>query len=370
MNLDDITLNSVKYQVQAFTIDAGGKTFDVPSSQVMSIKIEKNFEMNIYPFVYVGVNIPYWFYAEVVKNPDNLHITMDLHSLQYRSEFNESILKKSTKSELKGRFLAEVAIDTPVLFESDQNQLAKDEGTLNKGYLFNEYCYTEFTLQNEAAFKAKSKVVNAVLQSTNMTTNIAYICKACGIKDILMSPLSNRANYTEFIIPPINAVDQIKNWIINYGLHDKGTTLFFDLDRVYILNKDINCTAWRNNEYKTVHVMGLTEYSKSLAMGSGYFCNSKEKYHLIAIPPNSLQATSIETIPYSRANLSTTQSVMLYTNDATMESLTPNKLFIVNIQDKSAKDKVNGKYRILRYSVEMEPGGNYMNAKFNITLGK
>ena len=34
MNLDDIKLCSVKYQMKVFTIDAGGTTLDVPISQI------------------------------------------------------------------------------------------------------------------------------------------------------------------------------------------------------------------------------------------------------------------------------------------------------------------------------------------------
>ena len=79
-----------------------------------------------------------------------------------------------------------------------------------------------------------------------MTSIVAFICKKVGISNILMSPLSNRKSYTEFKITPINAIDQLKNLIVNYKLHDKGTVMFFDLDRTYILSKEIKCTAWRN----------------------------------------------------------------------------------------------------------------------------
>ena len=50
MNLDDIKLSSVKYQMKSFTVDAAGTTFDVPPSQIACIKIEKNYDMMNYPF--------------------------------------------------------------------------------------------------------------------------------------------------------------------------------------------------------------------------------------------------------------------------------------------------------------------------------
>lgn len=370
MNLDDIKLSKVKYQMKSFVIDAGGNTLNVPISQIMNIKIEKNYDNDAYPFFYVGVNVPGWFYRSIVENSHNLHISMDLHSLVYRKDFNEDMSTAATRSEIRGRFIADVAIDTPILSEETQMKYEQDQGAYKKTYTFNEYYYAEFLLQNEIAFKAKSKVVNAVLSSTNMTTNIAYICSQCGLTNVLMSPLSNRKNYTEFKIPPINAIDQIKNWIVNYKLHDAGTTLFLDLDRTYILSKEIKCTAWRTQEYKTVHVVTLNKYSEALAGDSGFYTNSKEKYHLIEIPPNSIQTSSVSGIPYKNTTDKITQSLSFYTNDVSMEALTPNKLFIVDIQSSSAKKHINGKYRIIRYSVEMEPGGDYFNAKFNITLGK
>ena len=371
MNLDDIKLTNVKYQMKSFTVDAGGTTFDVPPSQIANIKIEKNYDMMNYPFVYIGVNLPGWLYIEVVKNSKNLHITMDLHAMTYRSEFNEKMANPTTQSEIKGKFIALIAIDTPITDEAGQIQVEKNAGAYKKSYTFNEYYFTEFAIYNEAAYKAKSKVVNAVLESTNMTSAVAYICKEAGItSNILMSPLSNRKTYKEFKIPPINAVDQLKNLIVNYKLHDKGTVLFFDLNQTFIISKEIKCTAWKKQEYKTVHVMSLNQYSTSLSSGSGYYANSKEKYHLIEIPPNSIQTTKVTDLPASVYNGRMNQTITFYTNDAIMEALTPNKLFIVDIQSSSAKTDINGKYRIMRYSVEMENGGDFFNAKFNITLGK
>ena len=371
MNLDDIKLSSVKYQMKTFTVDAGGTIFDVPPSQIASIKIEKNYDMMNYPFVYIGVNLPGWFYIEVVKNSKNLHITMDLHSMTYRTDFNEKMANPKTDSEIKGKFLALIAIDTPIMDEQSQMQVEKNDGAYKKNYTFNEYYFTEFAIYNEAAYKAKSKIVNAVLESTNMTSTVAYICKEGGIiNNILMSPLTNRQTYSEFKIPPINAVDQLKNLIVNYKLHDKGTVLFFDLDQTYIISKEIKCTAWKAQEYKTVHVMSLNQYSNTLASGSGYFKNTKEKYHLIEIPPNSVQTAKVTDLPASVYNGRMNQTITIYTNDAIMEALTPNKLFIVDIQSSSAKTDINGKYRIMRYSVDMENGGDFFNAKFNITLGK
>lgn len=369
MELNDLALNSIKYQFKKFTIDAGGKTFDVPNSQILVVKIEKDFEYSNYPFIYVGVNVPGWYYTEIIKNSNNIHITLDLHYIQYRKEFDESISSVLSKSDLSGRFLADVAIDTPILTEDLQIKYEQYEESYNKTYAFNEYYFAEFALQNETYLKAKDTVVNAVLQSTNMTTNIAYLFNRCGISNVLMSPLSNRRSHNEFIITPINAVDQLKNWILNYKLHDAGTVLFFDLERVYVISKELNCTAWRNNEYKTVHIMTLNQYSQGLSMGSGYYSNSKEKYHFIEVPPNSIQTSTIETIPYQTTNGEPTTSLTFYTNDATMEALTPNKSYLVNLQISSAST-INGKYRLMRYSVEMEPGGDYMNAKFNVTLCK
>ena len=370
MNLDDIKLSSVKYQMKSFTVDAAGTTFDVPPSQIACIKIEKNYDMMNYPFFYVGVNLPGWLYMEVVKNSKNLHVTMDLHAMLYRTDFNEKMANPTTESQVKGKFIALIAVDTPVMDETMKLQVEKDIGAYKKSYTFNEYYFAEFILYNEAAYKAKSTVVNAVLSSANMTSIVAFICKKAGISNILMSPLSNRKNYTEFKITPINAIDQLKNLIVNYKLHDKGTVLFFDLDRAYILSKEIKCTAWRKQEYKTVHIMSLNQYSNSLSSGSGYYRNSKEKYHLIEIPPNSMQTTKVTDLPASTYNGRMNQTITFYTNDVTMEALTPNKLFIVDIQSPSAKTDINGKYRIMRYSVEMENSGDFFSAKFNITLGK
>lgn len=370
MELDDIKLSYVKYQMKTFTIQAGETEFETPPSQIAMIKMEKNYDMMNYPFIYVGVNVPGWLYVELLKNSKDLHITMDLHSMLYREDFNEKMANPATTSEIKGKFLALMAVDTPILAEDMQMQIEKDNGSYKKNYSFNEYYFAEFALYNEAAYKAKSTIVNAVLQSSDMTTTIAYVCSQSGIENILMSPLDNRKTYKEFKVTPINAVDQLKNFAVNYKLHEKGTIVFFDLDRTYIISKKIECTAWRDEEYKTVHVMSLDQYSNTLASGSGYYKNSEEKYHLIEIPPNSYQSTKVTDLPAIVYNGKTNQSVTFYTNDITMEALTPNKLYIVDFQSPSASTDINGKYRLSRYSVEMENSGDFFTAKFNVTLGR
>ena len=52
---------------------------------VSSCTREKNYDIMNFPFYYFGVNLPGWFYIQVVKNSKNLHITFDLHQMIYPS---------------------------------------------------------------------------------------------------------------------------------------------------------------------------------------------------------------------------------------------------------------------------------------------
>lgn len=77
--------------------------------------------------------------------------------------------------------------------------------------------------------------------------------------------------------------------VINtYGLHSAGTILFFDYDKVYVIDKKLGATAWVNNEVTSVYLTSFPSTSDQSIMKSGFFENRVEKYWVINIVGNSI----------------------------------------------------------------------------------
>lgn len=365
MKLTDIKLHSVKYYIASLKLTAGDKEFDVPRTMVSNIQIKNDYKNFVYPFFYIAMNIPGWMYVAVAKNSENCYITLDLQAALFRTDLEED--KNPTMlPEYKGRYRAFCDIDTPVTDENIQMQIEKADDSHDKNYEFNETYYTEFILYNPAYYDAQEKKLNAVLTSPNMTQIVTYVLQYGGINKMLMSPLDNTQSYSEFKIIPVNPVDEMKNLIHSYGLHNPGTTFFMDLDRAFLTKRTNKCTCWYKGEYKTVHIMALQNYNDGLSKFSGYYQNSKEKYHLIAVPPAGSSSSEDITPPRATGD----HTIDFYTTAAIMEAFTPNKLFIVNVDAPGCNqdNKLNGSYYIDSVSVTMTNGGEYLDPNFHFTL--
>lgn len=367
MELTDIKLKNVKYYLNTCTVQAGSKSFDVPRAMVQSIQIDNNYDNAIYPFFYIAINLPSWMYVEVSKNPKNLFITLDLKETFFQDNIEEKNLPMVQA--YRGRYVAISAIDTPVTDLDTQTKISKDNNTYEKNYDFSEVYLTEFMLYNVSSYNALSTVVNSVITSANMTSIVTHVLGAGGIKNILMTPLNNTKSYSEFKVTPIDAVDQMKHLISKYGLHTKGTVFFMDLDKAFLVDKSVKCTAWYTGEYKTTHIMSFGNYNDGISKFSGYYSNTKEKYHLLGIQPDSIQASELETVPNIQTQHQNKNTLEIFTDSAIMEAFSPNKEIIVNIDTPTAKN-VNGSYRTSRIEVRLTPSGEYFDPQFKITLLK
>lgn len=372
MDLNDIRLKKVKYLLEACTIQAGKTTFDVPRAMVGAITIDNNYETSMFPFFYIGLNVPGWLYVDICNNPHDLFVTLDLKAYLYADTIEDPNV--GCFQEYKGKYLAMAAIDTPLTSEKIQMDILKENDTYKKNYNFNDTYLVEFALYNIDSYNAMSKNLNAVVTSADMTSLLAYTLQAGGIKKILMSPLDNKTTYSEFKILPLNAIDEIKYMMYNYKFHKNGTILFFDLDRAYVVSKTPKCTAWATGEYKSVHVMSLTNFNQALGAFSGYFNNSREHYHLLGLQTDQIFATEIGNIPASQSTNQSGgsgQQLIFKTEAALMECFTPNKEFILNVDSPGATvAKLNGKYRIMRVVLELTPAGEYMTPEFKVYLYK
>ena len=371
MDLEEIRLRNILYRIESCVINIGSDTeFEVPKAMISSIQIDNNYETSMFPFFYMGINLPSWVYIELTKHPDEVFISLDLKAHTFRNDANEEPV--GTFTEYKGKYKAITAVDTPVTDELIQTMLSKQSGSWKKTYEYGEIYFAEFTLFNPSSYAALSKTLNAVITSASMSSIVTYVLQYGGFPNILMSPLDNRNTYSEFKVWPIDAVDIMKTLIYNFKLHNGGTVFFMDLDRTFVISKQIKCTAWAKGEYKTVNVMSLSNYNETLGLYNGYYMNSKEKFHLLNVESSGFELDDNTNLPQSQTNqpIPGKGKILTFrTSCALMECLTPNKEFIVDIDSASAMAaKLNGKYRIIRATLNLTQSGEYMQPEFHVFL--
>lgn len=366
MELKNLTLSSVLYYMQSFTISTGNTSFDIPRSMITNIEISKDFITSIYPMYYVSVNVPIWFYTEITNNIDNTFVTMNL---QYKTGGTNEKLTENPNgliTEISGKFKAVLPYTTPISDFSSQNTTEKQDGAYKKNYTSNQYAIVELALYNIASYNASFKTINTVISSANITDIFGYCATALGLNNILMSKSDNTRIYSEFKILPSSGIKNILRVVEDYNFHSDGSVIFFDLTEAYLITQKVGCYAWRNNEYKSTHFLSLSEFSNTMGRFDGIYINSKEKYNIISVERDSFQTESLTSSPLTDS-VAQNEFISIHTTSATMGMLTPNKEFIVSIDAPSAK-KINGKYRMYSYTLTLKPSGEYLSPSFKIIL--
>lgn len=352
--------------MQSLTITAADETLEIPRTMIINIDISKDYDAMIYPMWYICLNVPLWFRTLINKNPDDITVSMNLQYTMSNSNENLVSATNPMTTEISGNFKAVIPDTTQVGDYSAQKSVENYTQSYDKNYSFNEYGIIELALYNKDSYAAAYKKLNAILTSTNLTNAITYCFNECNIKDVLLSRSDNNTTYSEFKIWPQSGISNILRIVENYKFHKDGSTLFFDLTEAYLITNKIGCYAWKNNEYKSTHIISTTEYNNTISRFNGIFINKQEKYNLLAIERESFKSQDVSTSPIMKS-VGEPELFQFVTKQAILSVLTPNKEFIVNI-DSPENKKYNGKYRLYSVSVNMTPSGEFLEPQFVVTL--
>ena len=366
MDFKDLVLKRVLYYMQSFVITAGGESFEIPRSMIANIDISKDYDLTLYPMWYVSVNVPLWFYSKMTKNPDDISVSMNL---QYTmATTNEKLISPSNPmvSDVVGNFKAIIPYTEQIGDHRIEKMIEKDAGAYNTNYTYNEYSLVELSLYNTAAYKASFNKINAVLSSSNLTNAVTYCFNKCGIGNILISKADNNTTYSEFKILPHTGIANLLRIVEDYKFHEPGSTLFFDLTESYLVTHKLGCHAWKNNEYKTNHIISISEFSEAMGNSRGVHIDHEEKCTIFAVDKDSFTSQNVGTSKMLK-DVGENEIFTIVTKDAMLGTLTPNKEYIVNIDSPDNK-KYNGKYRLYSVSVNMVPSGEFLEPTFTVSL--
>ena len=403
--------------------------FDVPIPNIISIDIFKNYDEQIYPLVYLSINVPLWFYKrfyqDYMRNStiDQTIITksglwegplayfdMDeiigkdvdtFYTTPETAANRTGFTPISVNNIISGRYIV-ISTNINSLTDIDEQirvsnklsgQTSEDEGS----YAYNEYAILELTLYNVESYIASYVHVNNVISEATLLDMITYIFIKVGITNVVLSPPTNRAKYKEMKILPQSAVKNLLRLIDTYKFHERGTITFFDLDYTYIIEKsqcDGQWTARIEGESPYVQILSISKSSPQIG-GEGSQLKST-----IGNETNSL-ASGVQFIPDENLGLGT--NIMLISQDsfiedkvsgapsiseggyegklnnvfiintrnALMSVLTPNKIFKIYIDGSIGNGTETGDrgyYRLKQYECVLTPRGEYMFPEFNITL--
>lgn len=380
--------------MKTFTLIIGtGKKkskYDVDPTLISRIEITHQYESVCLPFFVVTLTLPTSVYRTLTKPENAASITANIN-LQ-KGKFSD-VLSVDTESlvsfrdAIKGKFHVVLGPRAQDLSEEAQKRAETDEET------YGQYASITMSLYSKLYFDTYDMVINGNIESVGLTDVIVNCLNKAKIKEILISPPDNHKIYSQFIITPLPLYEQLYRICNIYAYHKKGTIIYFDLDRGYIISAINKCTAYEPNEYKTTHIV-LPNDSQVLNQIGGGYENSKDKYYVL----NGLRVSlknpddpAVEVISINSKGKATklnkkskrTTKVLVQTEGESVANsyksrilesrrcleipfrnidilaLTPNKMFTLSAEKNSKKLKYKGNYRLSACTHVFEKEGNY-----------
>ena len=354
--------------------------------------LEKDFDNAFFPYFEMTVMVPYWLYNNICVDPEKVTMTLDMKYAMFDGDLEK--VPSSWTTDIRGSFKCLFEDISPDADGKWQLVREQDEGVVNRGYASNDLMPVQMILYNNSYYNAHEKQVNAVLSSATPIAALTYVLNQGGIGNVLLSSPDNRSSYKEFKVTPLPVQEQLYRICNDYAFHKTGSVIFFDLDRCYIISKKPECDAFTPNEWTTTHLLSLEQFHFTSIYTGGHYKESKEKINVINILRDSIKEgggqdekssgfTLIDTTNGSvttvggspkgayvyddgansgsiLANMSTekTKTFGCAFSHCVISAFNPNKMFVVTL-DNPKLQRLNGKYRILRYSCSFQKEGEW-----------
>lgn len=286
-------IQKIKYFIDDIDIIIPGKeSIKIPMDNITSISIDKLYD-RFFPILNIMATVDYTTYTLIINNYNKILFNINLYSSEV-IDSNMNIEKPAypfKKAVIRSQFRPTLEDINPILSENMTKATLPEDTNINKdqnNIPLNLYLF------NEEHLRKYRKLLNAVLQDTNMSTVLYYVFNYFQMKNILLSKPNNTIIYDQIIIPPYNLLGVIGYLQKVYGIYNTGYVLFQDYDILYLISKTANCNAYRTNEYKRIHFNIVDISNPNAVLTSGYSEDKSTGTYIINVPnPISMKNKSI-----------------------------------------------------------------------------
>lgn len=242
-----------KYKVEEFTLLFPSSTYDIPTERVTSLSIDNKYEKYLFPIVKITMGLEPSVYREIIANKNDVKLKIRFQKYYTEQGSEQKSLARDCFNTTFSLLIDDEYLDQDYSVRlSEENALGEkvdDKNDLRKIDKAEFYLYKMDTIQGLRI------MVNAVLKNINMIGAIAYLGATAKISNFLVSPLENNTNYNELIIPPQTALSALQYLDSEYGFYKAGSTIFFGIDRSYILNYKGGSTAYQKDEIQETCIL-------------------------------------------------------------------------------------------------------------------
>lgn len=286
MDLQSIDLCPYKYRIKSCIFKIQGRQdFIMDPTYVTEIYIEKDFENMAYPYFELTVTLPPSTYRDMRKNNTEVRCYIELQCAKASNDMSkeESVDELIFDTIIQDTFYVFLADNSPDM-QSSVNDRYEEAMNLKKDqYDVGNSITTRLIIYNEEFLFRGKTIVNNVLKDVSILDGLVYVCSKAKLRKVLISPPDNTTIYNQIILPPLAASEQLMRLVSDYSMHEYGTTIFFDIDKIYILDNYNRCTVWEPNEIKKVYILSKQVTNGGSSLLTGSYEDPSRKYYVVNI---------------------------------------------------------------------------------------
>ncbi len=224
-----------------------GSTATILKTNVTAIMIEKDYHNDFFPIFSVDVVLPSDLQVKIRDNNESVRCRVRLNRFLVRND-NDIGNKKYLKPYIDDVFQIALSDVSPVRSNLDKKVPGYDDSPQRDSSQLTLYLFKQGHIDR---FKPK---LNFILQSASVGETIIHAAHKVGVDKILISDPDNFETYDQIIMSPHTFKGLVEYLQNVYGIYKKGYMLFNDFDIMYMINKEIRCTAYRVGEAQRVYI--------------------------------------------------------------------------------------------------------------------
>lgn len=275
-----------KYSVVTINIILENETIKLPKERVANFEIIHNYTTNLYPIFQLNITLEPSVYYKILKHKDTVKFQLRIQKYYTNIGSETKSLSRDVWNTTFGLILDDDEFNVD---EALRELEAKNDYTNTTKSDVNDLYQTdnlvEFFLYKTDMIKAGKTIINSVLQNATSMDALCYIATVAKFPTMLVGPTDNKKEYSELVLPPLSAVEELKHVDSYYGFYKSGSIIYFDFDRLYVLPYSGKCVAYTKNEIKDTTIIIPSQTSSystdtcSLVKSSNTKCN-----YIIASP--------------------------------------------------------------------------------------
>lgn len=278
----EIRSNFYRYLMSKCDIIIPGENpMSLKMSNILSFRIEKDYDNLYFPIFYIKLFIDIPLYYKIIKNKTTVKFNIKLESYQYQStneiNYRETIFDSSF-----------------AIYSSDDNYFIDEQNYLNMQRITgNQMTGTpiEFYLFKESDIISSRKIINKVISSDNMTNILLYLLSTSGVSKLLMTPLDNAEYNYEVLLLPTTVIQNIIYLENRYGFYKNGSVFFYDFNNVYLLSKTATGYTYSPNEFTNV-IVSIMDTSNNNSFTPGNYKDNTTKTYTLHINRGNISLTT------------------------------------------------------------------------------